>query len=370
MNYAFRVQRSELEYLQIMDSKDNVLLTLIGELHEYCKANGLLYYLSETETTAYSVTLIMDPDNIKKFLQSFKCPSEDRGLEWAGNNHAIVGEKIKYADLNTFYYTKDRLLRELYLGMFVTISPAKPNKSKLAKLDRVHRYTGIAKSDGRSALLNSAAAKTYYTRINKAGGKLKKADIIEVVIGDTPVYVRKKSAFVKDPDAAWDKHIVRKPNSNEFMCDESFSYKDLNLENDRKTLADYERKIVLPRRKLKKGEALRKLCATVSTASYCRFCVATDLLMKYSYDEILEHGAEKGEIKKALDTYIERANKLREKECSGYVGDEFTKVINKLYPKVDTTDLYKFTPDLYKSGIHVYDQKGELIGTYGGSNEH
>ena len=353
-----------------MDSKDKVLLKLIGELHEYCKSNGLLYYLSETETTAYSATLIMDPDNIKKFLQGFKCPSEDRGLEWAGNNHAIVGEKIKYADLNTFYYTKDRLLRELYLGMFVTISPAKPNKSKLAKLDRVHRYTGIAKSDGRSSLLNSAAAKAYYSRVSKSGGKLKKTDIVEISIHGTPVYVRKKSDFAADPEAAWDRHIVRKPNSNEFMCDETISFREMDFESDRKTLANFERSIVLPRRKLKKGEALRKSCVMVSSASYCRFCVATDLLMKYSYDEIEKLGATEGEVKKALDTYLDRANKLRERERSGYIGDDFTKVINKLYPKVDTKDLYKFTPDLYKSGIHVYDLKGELIGTYGGSNEH
>ena len=76
------------------------------------------------------------------------------------------------------------------------------------------------------------------------------------------------------------------------------------------------------------------------------------------------------EVKDALDTYINRAVKLRKKNYSAYIGDEFTKVINKLYPEIDTGDLYAFTPDLYKEGIKLYDYKGELMGTYGGSNEH
>lgn len=349
-----------------MDGKEKVLLKLIGELHEFCKKNGILYYLAESEKTAWSASLMMDADNIRKFLKGFKCPAEGRALEWAGTNHAFTGDAIKYVDTDTLYYTQGRLVREINLGMFVSIKPLSKSSSKLTKFDRYHRNLDLGGSEKRSALLNSAAAKVYSSKISKTKGKLKKKEIKEAVIYGTPVYVRAGSAFAETPDAAWDRLIVRKKNTDEFMCDETISFRDLDLKDDRKTLAAYERKIARSRVELKKGEALQNKCVQVSTASYARFCVATDLLQKYSYEEIEKLGAEPGEVKSALDTYISRATKLRKKDQSAYIGDEFTKVINKLYPQIDTKDLYAKTPDLYKEGIKLYDYKGDLIGVYGG----
>ena len=143
-----------------------------------------------------------------------------------------------------------------------------------------------------------------------------------------------------------------------------------SIYSSEKKLARYEQSIDIAKIGLKRGEALQSKCVQVSTASYCRFCVATDLLQKYSYDEIASLGAEPGEVKDALDEYIERAVKLRSKKYSAYIGDEFTKVINKLYPEINTKDLYAYTPDLYKKGIRLCDYKGDLIGIYGGSDEH
>ncbi len=350
-----------------MDGKDKVLLKLIGELHEFCKANGIMYYLAETEKTAWSASLMMDAENIRKFLKSFKCPAEGRALEWAGTNHSFSGDSIKYVDTDTLYYTQGRLIREINLGMFVSIKPLSKSSSKLTRFDRYHKHLDYGGSERRSALLNSAAAKVYSSKIAKTGGKLKKKEITETGIYGTPVYVRKSSAFAETPDAAWDRLIVRKKNTDEFMCDETMSFRELDLKEDRKTLAGYERKIARSRINLKRGEALQNKCVQVSTASFCRFCVATDLLQKYSYEEIAELGAEPGEVKSALDAYMDRAVKLRKKNQSAYIGDEFTKVINKLYPEIDTDDLYAFTPDLYKKGIRLCDYKGELIGVYGGA---
>ena len=349
-----------------MDGKEKVLLKLIGELHGFCKENGILYYLAETEKSAWSASLMMDAEGIRKFLKTFRCPAEGRALEWAGSNHAYSGDSIKYVDTDTLYYTQGRLIREINLGMFVSIRPIGKTSSKLRKLDRYHKVIDLGGGEKRSALLNSAAAKVYSSKLAKTKGKLKKKDITEVSICGTPVCVRKGSAFEKEPDAAWDRLIDRKKNNDEFMCDETISFKELDLKDDRKKLAAYERKIVKPRMDLKRGEALQNKCVQVSTASYARFCVATDLLMKYSYDEIASLGAEPGEVKAALDTYIGRAVKLRKKNYSAYIGDEFTKVINRLYPEIDTKDLYANTPALYKDGIKVYDCKGELIGVYGG----
>ena len=353
-----------------MDGKDKVLLKLINELHAFCKERGILYYLAETEKTAWSVSLMMDAANIRRFLSSFRCPDEGRALEWAGTNHAYNGDSIKYIDTDTLYYTQQRLVREIHLGMFVSIKPLGKSSSKLAKLDKYHRYLDYGNTENRSALLNAVAAKAYTSKVAKTKGKLNKKEITEVSIYGTPVFVRTGSAFTDDPDDAWDRLIVRKKNTDEFMCDETISYKDLGIEEDRKTLARYERNIVRSRLKLKKGEALQNKCVQVSSASYCRFCVATDLLMKYSYEEIEKLGAEDGEVKNALDTYLDRASKLKAKGYSAYIGDEFTKVINKLYPDFDTDALYANTPDLYKQGIRVCDYNGDLIGIYGGSNEH
>ena len=353
-----------------MDGKDKVLLKLINELHAFCKERGILYYLAETEKTAWSVSLMMDAANIRRFLSSFRCPDEGRALEWAGTNHAYNGDSIKYIDTDTLYYTQQRLVREIHLGMFVSIKPLGKSSSKLAKLDKYHRYLDYGNTENRSALLNAVAAKAYTSKVAKTKGKLNKKEITEVSIYGTPVFVRTGSAFTDDPDDAWDRLIVRKKNTDEFMCDETISYKDLGIEDDRKTLARYERNIVRSRLKLKKGEALQNKCVQVSSASYCRFCVATDLLMKYSYEEIEKLGAEDGEVKNALDTYLDRASKLKAKGYSAYIGDEFTKVINKLYPDFDTDALYANTPDLYKQGIRVCDYNGDLIGIYGGSNEH
>lgn len=349
-----------------MDGKEKVLLKLIGELHGFCKENGILYYLAETEKTAWSASLMMDAENIRRFLKAFKCPDKGRALEWAGTNHAFSGDSIKYVDTDTLYYTQGRLVREINLGMFVSIKPLSKSSSKLTKFDRYHRIIDLEKNETRSAILNAAAAKVYESKVAKTSGKLKKKDIVEAKIHGTAVYVRKTSAFAEAPDEAWEKLIVRKKNTDEFMCDETLSFRELDLKDDRKNLAGYERKIAKSRVDLKRGEVLQNKCVQVSTASYCRFCVATDLLQKYSYDEIAALGAEPGEVKDALDTYIGRATKLRKKNYSGYIGDEFTKVINKLYPEIDTKDLYKYTPDLYKEGIKLCDYKGELIGVYGG----
>ncbi|MBR1987160.1 MAG: hypothetical protein IKA24_09805 [Mogibacterium sp.] len=349
-----------------MDGKEKVLLKLIEELHGFCKENGILYYLAETEKTAWSASLMMDAENIRKFLGSFRCPAEGRALEWAGTNHSFSGDSIKYVDTDTLFYTQGRLIREINLGMFVSIKPLSKSSSKLAKLDRYHKHLDFGGSEKRSAFLNKAASKVYSSKVAKTKGKLKKKEIAETSIYGTPVYVRKSSAFAETPDAAWDRLIVRKKNNDEFMCDETISFRDLGLEEDRKALARYERKIAKPRIDLKRGEALQNECVQVSTASFCRFCVATDLLQKYSYEEIASLGAEPGEVKDALDTYIGRAVKLRKKNYSAYIGDEFTKVINKLYPEIDTDDLYAFTPDLYKEGIKLHDYKGNLIGVYGG----
>ena len=350
-----------------MDGKEKVLLRLLGELHGFCKENGILYYLAESEKTAWSASLMMDAENIRKFLKTFKCTAEGRALEWVGTNHAYTGDSIKYVDTDTLYYTQGRLIRELNLGMFVSIKPLSKSSSKLTKFDRYHRVIDLRGNEKRSALLNSAAAKAGLSKLAKTKGELKKKDIVEVSVYGTPVYVRKGSAFAETPDAAWDRLISRKKNTDEFMCDETISFRELDLKDDRKTLAGYERKIAKARQDLKRGEELQNKCVQVSTASYARFCVATDLLQKYSYDEIAALGAEPGEVKDALDTYIGRATKLRKKNYSAYIGDEFTKVINKLYPAIDTKDLYAYTPDLYKEGIKLCDYKGELIGVYGGA---
>ncbi len=351
-----------------MDGKDKVLLELIGEIHAFCKEHGITYYLAETEKAAYTASLVMDADNLKRFLKEFRCSREDRALEWAGNNHAIIGDWVRYINTSTLHYTQDRLVREINLGMFITIKPVSASKSRLVKLDRYHKHTDFEGSEKRSALLNAVAGSMHSARIAKCKGKVSKKDITEVQISGTPVYVRKSSDFAADPEASWERLIVRKKNSDAFVCDETISYKDLGLEDDRKTLAACERKSDRARIFLKRGEALQSKCVQISNASFCRFCVATDLLMKYSYDDIIRLGAEDGEVKAALDAYIERALKLRKKGRSSYIGDEFTKVINTLYPDIDTDDLYADTPDLYKKGIRVCDYKGELIGIYGGSN--
>ena len=353
-----------------MDEKDKVLLTLIGELHAFCKEHDIIYYLAEAEKTAWSASIVMDSKNIKKFLDDFVCTREDRGLEWAGNNHAIVGEQVKYVDLNTLYYTQARLVREKYLGMFVQIKPISKSSSKLTKLDRFHKHMDFAGSNRRSALLNSVMKAVHSARIAKCKGKVSIDEVTEVNIYGTTVYAKKNSVFVTDPRNAWDKMIVRKKNSDEFVCDETISFKEVGFDEDRKTLAAYERKVDKPRVMLKRGAALQSKCVQVSNASFCRYCVATDLLMKYSYDDIIRHGKEDGEVKEALDAYIERALKLRKKGRSSYVGDEFTKVINTLYPNIDTEVLYADTPDLYKHGVRVCDYRGDLIGVYGGSDEH
>lgn len=352
-----------------MNGKEKVLLKLIEELHMFCKEHDILYYLSETEKTAWSASLMMDSKNMRKFLDSFKCDKEDRALEWAGNNHAILGDQIKYVDLSTLYYTQIRLVREKYLGMFVNIKPLGPSSSKLTKLDRFHRHMDFESNVKRSAIVNAAYRKMHSSRIAAVKGKIKAKEITEVSIYGTPVYVHMNSAFAANPESAWDSLIVRKKNNSEFMCDETISYRDIDLDEDRRTLAVYERKLDKPRIIFKRGDALSNKCVQVSNASFCRFCVATDLLQKYSYAEIAELGASEGEVKDALDAYIERAVKLRSKEQSGYISESFTKVINKLYPKIDTDDLYAFTPDLYKEGIRLCDYKGNLIGIYGGSNE-
>lgn len=352
-----------------MNSKEKVLLKLIEELHVFCKEHDILYYLAETEKTAWSATLMMDGANMRKFLDDFKCKREDRALEWAGNNHAIVGDQIKYIDLSTLYYNQARLVREKYLGMYITIKPLGPSGSKLTKLDRFHRHMDFESNENRSAILNAASRKIHTSRIAAVKGKIKAKEITEVSIYGSPVYVRTSSSFAADPEAAWDTLIVRKKNNADFMCDETISYKEIDLGEDRKTLAAYERKLDRPRIIFKRGDALSSKCVQVSNASFCRFCVATDLLQKYSYEEIEKLGATEGEVKDALDAYLERAVKLRSKKQSGYIGERFTEVINKLYPKVDTNDLYAFTPDLYKEGIRLCDYKGDLIGIYGGSNE-
>ena len=165
-----------------MDGKEKVLLKLIGELHGFCKENGILYCLAETETAAWTASLMMDADSIRKFLKSFKCPAEGRALEWAGCNHAYSGDSIKYVDTDTLYYTQGRLVRELNLGMFVSIRPIDKTSSILSKFDRYHKVIDIRGGEKRSALLNSAAAKAYSSKLSKTKGKIKKKGIVETSI--------------------------------------------------------------------------------------------------------------------------------------------------------------------------------------------
>ena len=350
-----------------MNNKEKTILKLIGELHEYCRKNKILYYLAENEKTPWSATLCMDAANLKKFAGSFRPAGENRAIEWRGNNHSILGDHMRYVDLDTFYYTEERLVREIYLGMFVKIAPIGKGKSRWRKLDRFRKYLGFEKSTRRSAAANLVAGRIYSDIISRSGGKISKKDLTEVEIDGVRFYVKKGSAFCDAPEECFSKLIVKKGNNEAFICDETISYRDIDLESDRKRLSEYNRKLVRPKVRYKRSQSLQGRCVAVANASYYRYCVATDLLMKYSYQEIIDKAGEEP-VRSLLETYMERANKMRKKQQSVYIGDEFTKVIKAVYPDVDTDDLYKYTPELYKEGIRVYDWKGDVIGVYGGSN--
>ena len=150
-----------------------------------------------------------------------------------------------------------------------------------------------------------------------------------------------------------------------YICDPELSYRDLDLAKDRKTLAQYNRKLQRPKIRYKHSEADQSRVVAVSTASFARFCIATELLQKYSYDQIVEL-ADTEPVKESLETYLSRAKKVRGKKLSAYVGDEFTAALKKIYPDLDTDDLYKYTPELFYEGIRITDYKGDLIGVYGG----
>ena len=348
-----------------MNEKKSVILTLLGEVHKLCKKNGIVYYLAETEKTAYSATLTMDAQAIRKFIDSYEGDTEHRALEHRGNNHSLSDNNLKYIDLDTTYITEGRIIRDIHLGMYIKIKPAGDSKSVWTKLERFRKHTGFETSVKRSALINSLSGAIYKDAIRKSNGKITAKSVKEIEIAGTPVYVKKDSPFIEDPEGCFDKLIVEKNNTEFFVCDAELSYRDIDLDSSRKRLAIYYRKLRVPKIKFKRSDAEQNLATAVSGASFARFCVATDLLQKYTYEEIIEH-ADDEDVRAALNEYISKATKLRSKKLSAYIGDEFTEVINKLYPEIDTDDLYKYTPEVYLEGIKVTDYNGNLIGIYGG----
>lgn len=348
-----------------MNEKEKIILELLGELHSQCKRNKIVYYLAESEKAGYTASVVMDAANLEKFIKTFEYDKEHRALEYRGNNYSLTDNNLRYINLDTLYFTEERLARDIHLGMFIKIKPMGKSNSVWNKFDRFRKHMGYAGKDRRSALINKVSGLMYSGTIKKSAGKLSAKDVVEIQIEGTPVYVKKGSAFVDAPEERFAKLIVKKGNNEVFVCDEEISYKDIDLTEDRKRLAAYQRKLRVPKVKSKRSGAKQSKCVAYSTASYARFCVATDLLQKYSYQEIVERCDEEP-IRNALDIYIEKAKKVRSKQLSAYVGDEFTEVINKVYPEINTKDLYKYTPELYYEGIKVYDYKGSLIGVYGG----
>lgn len=350
-----------------MDEKLQVILRLLGELHEFCEENNIFYCLADAGKTPYTASVKMDPQKILRFVREFM-PADSRAVEWMGNNHRYIGDTVKYIDLNTTYVNENRLLREVHLGMYITIIPAAPSGGRLKKLDRYRKHLGYSATDDRSAILNGITGVMFNSMLKAGKASLKAKDIVTVDICSIKINVPRGSGFADDPEGAFISMIRRKPNSDSFFCDADMSYRDIDFSEDRKVLADYNREIRKARISYKNSEHLQGDLVHIANASYYRFCVATDILMKYSYDEMIELANDPA-VRDSLELYMKRAKTIRRKRGSLYIGDEFTKVINTVYPDVDTDDLYKFTPEIYREGIRVCDYKGDLTGIYGGAYE-
>lgn len=349
-----------------MNAKKKVLLNLLGEIHEFCDKHGIVYQLAEENKTPYILAIKMDAKNLQKFIDSYDLDSEHRALEWMGTNGRYLGSSLKYNDLDTVYYTEDRLLGEINLGMYISIDTLKPSKSKWKKSERIWKYLRYVGSNKTGNALKSITGNIHRDLIKNSPGKLKRSDVELITIDGVSFYVRKDSPLIRTGENGFDELIREKPNVENFYCDETLSFRTVDLDEDRKHI----RNVALGKAKLryKKGEAIRVACANVSRASFYRYYMVTELLSKYSYSEIIEH-ADEEPVKPILAKYLQEAKKLHDKGRSLYIGEEFTKVINTLFPDVDTDELYKFTPDLYKEGIRLCDYKGNLIKVYGGANE-
>lgn len=348
-----------------MDSKSRVILELLGEIHQICKKNDILYYPDDTDDYPYSMTIMMDAKGLLKFLEVYDGDTEHRVLEWKGNNNRISGDVVRYVNTDTLSVMPGRLARELYLGMFVTIRTTGLSGSLWRFVDRGRNHFGFAGTERRSAAMNKISAGVQKSMIRKTKGEIKKKSVTEITYDGISLYAKKDSLLARNPEAGLNKLIIRRPNDDEFICDETMSYREFDFSEERKVLASFEREISVARLKRNRGEEKRLECVYVSLASHCRYTLATDLLSKYSYEEII-NGAGEAPIKGILKRYLSQAAKIRDNGGSAYIGDEFTAVINKLFPKVNTDELYKNTPDVYYEGIKVYDWKGDLIATYGG----
>lgn len=352
----------------MMDLKEEKLLNLLGEIHRHCTSNGILYYLDEKSRAAYSPTICMDADNIRKFIKTFH-PADNRYLEWMGNNYRFANKQLRYIDEDTLYYTEERLFSESHLGMFVTIDTQEVLTGKIKRIEKVWKKLDSSPSTRRSGILNSSAAAIHKKLSSLTSGKkITNKQLKLVNLNGVEFYVLKKSSNFDNPEEGFVKAIKKKANVDNFFCDAEISYKEMNLDEERKNLYKIHKSLSKENLKVAVGERQRSTCSASVDSAFYRYNYAVELIQKYGYDELMENG-DKDPIKPLLDEYIKIAEKYRNRKMSLYIGDKFTAVLNKHYSKLDTNKLYKYTPEFYKEGLEIRDYKGNIISKVGGQND-
>lgn len=355
-----------------MTDKDQVLLELVGEIHQHCVKNNILYYLDyfskPKDRLAYSPVLRMDAEGLSKFLKTFK-PKDNRALEWLGNNFRFSGKCVHYINENTVHYSEDRLMRELHLGMFVTIDTEQANTGINNKIEKGWNYYNASSSNTRLALANAIAGTIHKNMLSKTGKKkISKKRLRLVSVDGVEFYILKKAPEFEAEEQYLTKAYKMPENTTNFFCDTEVSYRDLDLKDEKRCLAETYSKRLKNKRLSKEGEAYRVKCAQVTNASFYRYHYAIELIKRYGYDALM-NDLENPEIKGLMDEYMGFAEKLHSAKRSIYIGERFTKVVEKRYPSVDTKKLYEFTAPLLYEGVKIYDYNGNLIEVVGGKND-
>ena len=133
----------------IVNSVQEHLIKLLGEIDDICVSNGIPYVLyGRTARDAYTTgkfignyvfaSVMMPSDSFERFqsLVQKEYPDE-RAVEWIVNNPFFPGMHMRYVDLNTTYFYGDSVYKYSYPGIYVTIErvrsiPSNKYKAKLA----------------------------------------------------------------------------------------------------------------------------------------------------------------------------------------------------------------------------------------------
>lgn len=399
--------------------KNNALIIkrLIEEIHQLCVQNKIEYFLTGdlallacrnmdiSDTEIDSGTILMTAENFKKFIicgeENLK---ENRVIEWMGNNGAFPGLFARYVDISTTYYTHERLIYEKHLGMFVTVQLMRPKgKFDICCQSWEKSYENIAKGlNPTGKKLEPIFRKRLAKKIRKNGWETAAKEIacklikkysrhagcreywtkdtnnqimyfsssffsrgVLTKVGDIELYVsyenEKLVKRIYGKRQYKERYIEAAGNSMEIFCDSEIPYTDLHLDSYKHTIKDiftYEDKIkkrIRPykRKKEKMMDSLFRL--------YYKYYFGVKLM-----DNIdkLERMYSKGESEKLKDIFLPYIEAME--EYGGiYIDERINSLVESLY-SVKMGELFKNVPDSEKTGLPLYNYRGEYLRTIGG----